>query len=63
MIRDVGIRCCFVHQEEKDDCSFHLVADFEHHEEGFGLTKKIAAPTLRTSNDYWDIEGGKCRVV
>ncbi|RLW00980.1 hypothetical protein DV515_00008319 [Chloebia gouldiae] len=32
------------------------VADFEHHEEGFGLTKEITAPTLRTSNGYLNVE-------
>lgn len=63
MIRDVWIKCCCAHQEEKDDGSFHLVADSEHHEEGFGLTKQIAAPTLSTSNGYLNIEGGKYRVV
>lgn len=61
MIRDVNnvwIRFYCVHQEAKDDCSFHLVADFKHHQEGFGLTKEMAAPTLSTSNGYLNIEGG-----
>lgn len=40
-----------------------MIADFEHHEEGCGPTKEIAAPTLSTSNGYLNIEGGKYRVV
>lgn len=63
MITNIWIRCCCAYQEEKDDCSFHLVADFEHLEEAFGLTKQIAAPTLSTSNGYLNTEGGKYRIV
>lgn len=64
MFRDtdaVWIRCWCVCWEKKDDRSFLLEVDFEHCQEGFGLTKEIAASTLSTSNGYLNIEGDKYR--
>lgn len=57
---DAGVCVCW---EEKDNRSFLLEVDFEHHEEGFGLTKEIAAPTVSTSNGYLNIEGRKYRAM